>query len=402
MDDKKYYTSGEFAKKANITIRTIRYYDKQGILSPTFRNNSGYRFYSDEDFIKLQKILTLKYLGFSLEEIRTMTLYDSTEEIEESLELQIQLVKKRKEHLELMEKNLIQTKEMFQRRKDIKWDEILNLIHVTNMERELVEQYKTANNLNIRIELHNKYSTNLQGWFPWLYSQICFDQAETILELGCGNGALWINADWEKLSDKQICLSDISKGMIKEAKQNLEKENGNKPGFKKTNIKYKAYNAEKLSLEKNSEDIVIANHVLFYIKNLDCTIKNIADILKENGTFYCSTYGFDHLHEITELAKEFDSRITLSQVNLQEQFGIENGKTILEPYFSRVELKIYEDSLIINRAEPLVDYILSCHGNQKEILSGRYQEFCCFVEEKIKRFGAIFVTKQAGVFICRK
>ena len=69
----KCYTTGEFAKRAKVTIRTIRYYDKKGILQPSFRNDAGYRMYTDQDFLKLQKVLSLKYLGFSLEEIKNMT-----------------------------------------------------------------------------------------------------------------------------------------------------------------------------------------------------------------------------------------------------------------------------------------------------------------------------------------
>ena len=51
----QYYTTGEFARMAHVTIRTIRYYDKKGLLKPSFINESGYRMYSDEDFLKLQK-----------------------------------------------------------------------------------------------------------------------------------------------------------------------------------------------------------------------------------------------------------------------------------------------------------------------------------------------------------
>ena len=71
----QYYTTGEFARMAHVTIRTIRYYDKKGLLKPSFINESGYRMYSDEDFLKLQKILSLKYLGFSLNEIGNMTIH---------------------------------------------------------------------------------------------------------------------------------------------------------------------------------------------------------------------------------------------------------------------------------------------------------------------------------------
>ena len=50
-----YYSSGDFAKKAHITKKTIRYYDEHNILKPSFVSDSGARFYSDEDFARLQK-----------------------------------------------------------------------------------------------------------------------------------------------------------------------------------------------------------------------------------------------------------------------------------------------------------------------------------------------------------
>ena len=78
---KGYYKSGEFAKKANVSIRTIRYYDKQELLKPSYVSEAGYRFYTDADFVRLQKILSLKYLGFSLEEIRAITINDDKDDI---------------------------------------------------------------------------------------------------------------------------------------------------------------------------------------------------------------------------------------------------------------------------------------------------------------------------------
>lgn len=70
------YTSGQFAKLANATLRTIRYYDKEGLLTPSFVASNGFRFYNDNDLIKLQQILLFKYLGFSLAEIKSMNLND--------------------------------------------------------------------------------------------------------------------------------------------------------------------------------------------------------------------------------------------------------------------------------------------------------------------------------------
>ncbi|MBR4815641.1 MAG: MerR family transcriptional regulator, partial [Lachnospiraceae bacterium] len=66
------YTSGEFAKRAHVTKKTLRYYNDHGFLTPSYvGEENGYKFYTEEDFAKLQRILLLKYLGFSLEDIKS-------------------------------------------------------------------------------------------------------------------------------------------------------------------------------------------------------------------------------------------------------------------------------------------------------------------------------------------
>lgn len=61
---------GDLAKRTGLSIRTLHYYDEIGLLSPSHRNNAGHRFYGDQDIIQLQQILSLRQLGFSLDEIR--------------------------------------------------------------------------------------------------------------------------------------------------------------------------------------------------------------------------------------------------------------------------------------------------------------------------------------------
>jgi len=70
--DQHFYQSSQFAQKASVSVRTLRYYDKMGLLSPSQYSGSGYRLYSNEDLLTLQNILALKFLGFSLEEIRLL------------------------------------------------------------------------------------------------------------------------------------------------------------------------------------------------------------------------------------------------------------------------------------------------------------------------------------------
>jgi MerR family transcriptional regulator, thiopeptide resistance regulator len=64
------YQANEFAMRAGITVRTLHHYDHMALLKPTSRSDAGYRLYSDRDLARLQQIVTLKFLGFSLAQIQ--------------------------------------------------------------------------------------------------------------------------------------------------------------------------------------------------------------------------------------------------------------------------------------------------------------------------------------------
>ncbi len=65
-----YMTVGAVAKKMGITVRTLQYYDKEGLLSPSSESEGGRRLYTGKDLVKLHQILSLKHLGFSLDDIK--------------------------------------------------------------------------------------------------------------------------------------------------------------------------------------------------------------------------------------------------------------------------------------------------------------------------------------------
>lgn len=67
---KGYMTVGELAKKMGVTVRTLQHYDKEGFFCPSAESGGGRRLYTDKDLIRLHQILSLKHLGFSLEDIK--------------------------------------------------------------------------------------------------------------------------------------------------------------------------------------------------------------------------------------------------------------------------------------------------------------------------------------------
>lgn len=384
MNQLKLYKTGQFAKLANVSERTIRYYDKIGLLKPSFVMENGYRQYSDLDLLKLQKILSLKHLGFSIEEIFPMVM-DNTN-LKESFDLQIDLIEDKISHLQSLKDALKRASQT----PDLSWNMILSLVQLSNEETNIIEQYKNAKNLNDRISLHEKYSTNKQGWFNWLFSHIDFSKVNRLLELGCGNGKLW-QENRIDLRNREIFLSDISEGMVEEVRNKLGSD-----------FNCIVADAEKIPFKDEYFDSIIANHVLFYLNDLNLGLKEIDRVLKSDGIFYCSTYGKNHMKEITEIVQNFDSRINLSNHSLYDIFGLENGENILKNFFGSVTRFDYQDSLEITESKPLIDYIMSCHGNQNEILGPRLNEFKEYIEELLENNGKIVVTKQAGLFVCEK
>jgi DNA-binding transcriptional MerR regulator len=66
------YQANEFALIAGVTVRTLHHYDRIGLLKPSGYTNAGYRLYRKHDLVRLQQIVTLKFIGFSLSEIKRL------------------------------------------------------------------------------------------------------------------------------------------------------------------------------------------------------------------------------------------------------------------------------------------------------------------------------------------
>lgn len=398
----KLYSSGSFAHKAKVSLRTIRYYDKIDLLKPTLVEANGRRYYTDEDFSKLQQILTFKMLGFSLEEIKAMTISTPDKDtLQKSLATQLSLVRMQKSQLAQIEQALLEADAFLSNNEQMDMNHMVNLIHLSNAKHTLQEQYKTTQNIDARVRLHKECSINPQGWFPWVFSHCELFPGCKILELGCGNGALWSD-NIDRLPDHaQITLTDISEGLLEETRMKLNKELASTVAEKCLSVVFCPCDCLNIPFEDAHFDIVIANHLLFYIEDRKRVYQEIVRVLKPEGRFIASTYGPKHMEEITALVQEFHPSITLADKELYEIFGLQNGAAELYPYFSDVKTQYYEDGLLVSNPELLLDYIISCHGNQNEYLLPKYQEFKEMLTKKLKR-KPFHITKEAGLFVCKK
>ncbi|MQC26564.1 MAG: class I SAM-dependent methyltransferase [Chloroflexi bacterium] len=191
------------------------------------------------------------------------------------------------------------------------------------------KQYKTDENLNARISLHERFSTNKGSWHGWVFSHLELTKGSRVLELGCGPGNLWVENQPNNLNTLTVLLSDISPGMASTARENLS----SLPTFK-----FICSDAQNAPFSREGFDLVIANHMLYHLPNIDLALREIDRILTPKGALCATTNGNDHLNEIWSWVREALPERRDAQRALDGMYGfsLANGQSLLAQCFSQI------------------------------------------------------------------
>ncbi|WP_217592068.1 MerR family transcriptional regulator [Cohnella sp. GbtcB17] len=393
MTHEEYLTTGELARRTGITLRTLRYYDQIGLLSPQEHLKGDARKYTLRNLERLQRIQTLKYVGLPLEEIKNILHQESLSEagMRRSLEAQLDVLQKKIAHAEHLAHAIRETLGTLGNETD--WAHIEELIRAAQTEENWGEQYRTSTRLQSRIHLYDKFSTNPQGWHRWLFDKLEQSPDARILEVGCGDGTFWqrnadrIPAGW------RVTLTDLSNGMVEAARSRL----GNEPRFV-----FLPADVQRLPFHEEQFDLVLANNMLYHVADLPLAVEEIHRVLKPGGLLCASTMSTRHLQELEDIAVSFDPDLrVLDQAIFR--FHFDNGAAYLAPYFTELRLLQYQDQLLVNEAEPLIEYMTSTPMNAREKLVGPSLEyFRDHVEKLLEQAGTFRMTKENGIFTGRK
>jgi len=393
----EYLTTGQLAQRTGMTLRTLRYYDKIGLLKPAKHNHASIRLYSKDDVARLQKIQMLKYIGLSLSEINQIILNDTQPQpdLRSSLKMQKDIIQQKIAHMLFVSKTIEEALTMVDdQEEELDWEGLENIIQSIHKEKEWREQYYNAARLQARIQLYDQFSSNKTSWHRWFFEHLGSLPHLKVLELGCGDAALWRkNADlipetWS------ITLTDLSHGMLEEARMNLGGQSGR--------FKFLIADAQAIPFHDNEFDIVIANHMLYHVLDINLAVSEMHRILKPGGLFYASTMSKSHLQEIEQLTQAFDANIQVLDP-VMERFQLDNGREMLQNSFTELERIRYEDYMLIDDEHPLLQYITSTPMNARKVLVGeKLQQFRTFLKAKIAEKGSLFITKDSGFFQGKK
>ncbi len=255
------------------------------------------------------------------------------------------------------------------------------------------EQYHTSENLNARITLHSQFSANDYGWFKWVFDHFTFGGKAHVLELGCGPGDLWLQNSHRVPADSKITLSDFSKGMVSQARNNLTEQ---APEYF-----FSVIDTQSIPFGEEKFHAVIANHFLYHVPDCQKALAEIHRVLKPGGWFYATTIGENHLEEISNLVERFDPAVIDVFKSDDRPFTLENGKAQLLDWFNQVKIDRYPDSLLITEIEPLVAYILSTVRFDQ--VEGRDEALANYLMLQMAASGGVIhVKKESGLFTAVK
>ena len=259
---------------------------------------------------------------------------------------------------------------------------------------DVAAQYRDAGNLNARIALHARFSANPYGWMRWSFEQMRLAPGMRILEVGAGPATTW-QRNLERVPPGcDITLTDLSPGMVEQARQNLSRA---EPPFA-----FQVANVESLPCADADYDLVIANHMLYHVPDLAKGLSEIRRVLKPGGRLYAATNGLDNMAELSALLARFDPTQPYDVSAIIAPFCLENGAELLAPYFFPVRLLVYDDSLLVTEPEPLVAYAASMGSLAGQFTADKRARFAEFVAgevgDAVARDGALRIRKSAGLF----
>jgi len=262
------------------------------------------------------------------------------------------------------------------------------MVKFTDQQYLKTDQYKDSSNLDARVAIHQRFSTNSYGWCKWVFDTLLkLPENAKILELGCGPGYLWkeninqIPAGWN------ITLSDLSSGMLDAAWRNLVVTG--------RAFKFEEIDAQSIPYEDETFDAVIANHMLYHVPDRLKAIAELKRVLTPNGRLIATTIGQNHLKEIANWIQQVKPGTDF--VSFGSPFTLENGLDQLKPFFSQVTLSRYSDSLQVTEIKPIIAFIRST-SHAAEISDEKLAKLQVDLEKELKEKGRILISKDSGLF----
>lgn len=273
--DKK-MTSGEIARIAGVSQKAVRLYDEKGLLKPSGYSEGNYRLYDESSLRILEKIVALKQIGFSLEEIRDNLIAGDASDVEEALRIQLKEMEERRYQMDKVIAAISGTLE--RKEKDLDWDDVAEIVQTISLDQRADERHWDA----------LKHTGSEPDWYEKIFGSLNLKENDKILDLGCGFSKLWRN-NWNKIpAGSSIFAYDVHGSWADNFAQYLEENRQALPDGVGINLRFsdleEAQTWDEIAGDKEY-DVIIAHYIDYMLKSPEEFIRRVSEVLSDKGIF---------------------------------------------------------------------------------------------------------------------
>ena len=390
----KKMTSGEIAKKVGISQKAVRLYDEKGLLKPSDYSEGNYRLYDKEAILILEKIIALKQVGFTLEEIYENLILGKNMDITESLNQQLELMEKKKQELE---KTIACIKTMLIRTNgQPNWNDVADVARSIQKDQEADENHMNA----------LKHTAIDRDWYEVIFESLDIKSDMKILDLGCGFGKLWRN-NWQLIpKNVQIEAVDL-KGSWAENFEEFVAEY-KKELTENSAIKFFWGDVENgdvwKKLPQQQYDYVIAHYLIDFVENLDGFISRVANVLKEGGVFSVNGPAVSKEHLVwKKIFEELNLKTNFIKEILQaEKMQTEQFAELMQTYYKGVSMVELDNGMRYDDSEMVLEMLYHRYPQNRKYIEENEHILKSYFDKVLEEEGTIFIDNTSIFWHCIK
>ena len=386
-------TSGEIAKKTGVSQKTVRLYDEKGLLKPSGYSEGNYRLYDTEALAVLEKIIALKQIGFSLEEIHDNLAAEKDIDITEVLTRQLKSLESKRYEIE---KAIASINSVLLREKEPDWDSVAEIVKTMQMD-------QGADVNHFQALLHNAG----QDWYVTMYKSLGLKENAKVMDLGCGYGKLWRN-NWAEIpAGVTVDGYDLHGSWADDFADYVEQHKGTLADGTEVKVYFEDIeDAETWAQigQDESYDLIIAHYLVDFIKDREAFLERMANVLAPAGM--CSVNGVSVSREHAfwkemfgklQLKTEFFAEREAKAFKNQEEFT-----ELLLKFFSKVVTVTLGSWMRYTDANELFTYLMEHYPEAKKYLAENEPVLKEYFTSEIKEKGAFLLPKSADFQHCYK
>lgn len=388
-------TSGEIAKKAGISQKAIRLYDQKGLLKPSGYSEANYRLYDKEALLILEKIIALKQVGFSLEEIRDRLNSEEPQDVESMLREQVRLMEEKKYQLE---KSIAAINRTLERNTGtLNWDDAAEIIRLIGKDQSADERYWDA----------LKHTDKEMDWYVRIFHSLSLKENCKVLDLGCGYGNLWRN-NWSDIpKGLQVYGYDLHGTWADNLVEYISEHNDTLPENVCFDMKFMDIEEESTWSRIQSEgayDCIIAHYISSVLHNKEQFLSHVSEVLSDTGMFSFNGASVNSWHSwLKDTFTDLDLEGSfLDKLTSQEILRREEMISTLNRYFDKVESILLPSKWHYYKADDLFEKLLKVYPNYEKVLNQYEIALKEYFVTKIEAEGEIVVTIQSQFWHCYK